>query len=91
MKMELTWNRIKKLIDCNDIYMSASYDEDRQLVRFTSRDKYRIADLNDWLLDNFSHYLDNISYSVNEMYIDKYNPENGSYWLELICIRREVA
>ena len=89
MKHELTWNRIKELIQVDGLCMG--YNEGTQTVRFTSRDNHKIADLNDWLLDCFPHYLGNISYDVNNMYIDKYNSDNGCYWLELICIRKEVA
>ena len=89
MKTELTWNKIKELIQVDGLCMS--YDSGTQTVRFTSSDNHKIADLNDWLLDYFPHYLDNISYDVNNMYIDKYNSDNGCYWLELICIRMGPA
>ena len=90
MKTELTWNRIKELID-NPVNqfdgLVANYDQDRQMVRFTSNDNHKIADLNDWLLECFPHYLDNISYNVNSPAFDVQD-RIGYYWLELICISK---
>ena len=88
MKYELTWNRIKELIQVDGLV--ANYDQDRQMVRFTSSDNHKIADLNDWLLDYFPHYLDNISYNVNSPAFDVQD-RIGYYWLELICIRMGAA
>ena len=85
MKYELTWNRIKELIQVDGLV--ANYDQDRQMVRFTSNDNHKIADLNDWLLECFPHYLDNISYNVNSPAFDVQD-RIGYYWLELICISK---
>ena len=89
MKTELTWNKIKELIQIDGINLD--YNSGTKTATFTSNNSEQISDLNLWLLDYFPHYLDNISYDVNNMYIDKYNSDNGCYWLELICIRREIA
>ena len=88
MKYELTWKRIKELIQVDGLV--ANYDQDRQMVRFTSSDNHKIADLNDWLLECFPHYLDNISYNVNSPAFDVQD-RIGYYWLELICISKEVV
>ena len=81
MKTELTWASIKHFITAKDI--KKTYNEGTQTARFTSKNQDQISDLNDWLLEYFPHYIANIYYDVNN--------SNGSYWLELICIRREVA
>ena len=80
MKYELTWNRIKELIQLTGI--TKKYNERTETVEFTSKKEDMLMEINDWLLDYFPHYLANISYGINN---------DGKYYLSLICIRREVA
>ena len=82
MNTELTYTKIMKYL--GEIKgLVITYDEDQEIVRFTSKYSDCISDINDWLLDYFPHYLDNIQYNVNN--------RDGDQWLSLICIRREVA
>ena len=82
MKMELTYTKIMEYL--GEIKgLVITYDEDQEIVRFTSKHSDCISDINDWLLDYFPHYLSNIQYNVNN--------RDGDQWLSLICIRREVA
>ena len=80
MKTELTWASIKYLITAKDI--KKKYNEGTQTVEFSAKEEDMLIQVNDWLLDYFPHYMPNISYGINN---------NGTYYLELICIRREVA
>ena len=82
MNTELTYTKIMKYL--GEIKgLVITYDEDQEIVRFTSKYSDCISDINDWLLDYFPHYLSNIQYNVNN--------RDGDQWLSLICIRREVA
>ena len=82
MNTELTYTKIMKYL--GEIKgLVITYDEDQEIVRFTSKYSDCISDINDWLLDHFPHYLSNIQYNVNN--------RDGDQWLSLICIRREVV
>ena len=82
MITELTYTKIMKYLgEIKGVVIT--YDEDQEIVRFTSPYQDCISDINDWLLDYFPHYLSNIQYDVNN--------RDGDQWLSLICIRREVA
>ena len=82
MNQALTYTKIMKYL--GEIKgLMITYDEGREIVRFTSKYSDCISDINDWLLDYFPHYLSNIQYNVNN--------RDGDQWLSLICIRREVA
>ena len=80
MKTELTWNRIKELIQVTGI--SKKYNEGTETVEFTAKKEDMLMEINDWLLNYFPHYMPNISYGINN---------DGKYYLSLICIRKEVA
>ena len=82
MKTELTWKRIKDLIQ-PERGMIKRYNEETQTVIFTSRYQYHIKSINDYLSYHFPYDLPNISHGVND--------KNGRYWLKLVCINKEVA
>ena len=86
---ELTYEIIiKELGDIGGLIIA--YDEGTETVRFTSEYQDCISDLNQYLLDCYPHYLDNISYNCTSKAFNV-KDRTGYYWLELICIRRGVA
>ena len=80
MKSELTFTNLKELIQIDGINLD--YNSGTMTATFTSNNDEQISDLNLWLLDYFPHYMPNIYYGESD---------DGGYYLELICIRREVS
>ena len=93
MKTELTWKLLKTYIQFDTIFYH--YDENLKSANFYSDIDTNIIEINDWLLEYFPHYLDNIDYGeCNDSDIHRNNLSNKKLYLSIICIEsgyEEVA
>ena len=93
MKTELTWKFLKKYIQYSNVFYH--YDEDLKRANFYSDDEETMLEINDWILDYFPHYLDNIDYGkCDDSDNHRNNPSDKKLYFSLICIEsgyKEVA
>ena len=77
MKRIITTNILRSYINIPKVRIS--YKKDLQSVRITHQDYEVICDINQWLLDSFPHYWQNITYGLPE-------GKATCSWLDIICI-----
>ena len=77
MKLIITPNILRNYINIKGVRIS--YDSDTKVVRIIHKNYETICDINQWLLDSFPHYWQNITYGLPE-------GKATCSWLDIICI-----